>query len=67
MLSGALQEIDNTDKLSDLKRGIFQGKRRPSVTIGVFPSTESTSFRHFKIAAEKLNGKFYLAYFISDK
>lgn len=65
-LSGAIQRLPNESKLSEFKKGIVGGKKRSSVTIGVFPSDQDTSFQHFQIAAEKLSGKYYVAYFINE-
>ncbi|ULU00509.1 hypothetical protein L3Y34_001165 [Caenorhabditis briggsae] len=65
-LLGPLQKLPNESKFTDFKKGIVNGKKRPSVTIGVFPSDQDTSFQHFQIATEKLAGKYYTAYFINE-
>lgn len=65
-LLGPLQKLENEYKLSEFKKGIVNGRKRSSVTIGVFPSMEDTSFQHFQIAAEKLAGKYYAVYFINQ-
>ncbi|EGT52035.1 hypothetical protein CAEBREN_16550 [Caenorhabditis brenneri] len=65
-LMGSFQKLADESKLSEFKKGIVNGKKRSSVTIGVFPSDQDTSFQHFQIAAEKLAGKYYTAYFINE-
>uniref|UniRef100_A0A1I7TBF8 Endoplasmic reticulum resident protein 27 n=1 Tax=Caenorhabditis tropicalis TaxID=1561998 RepID=A0A1I7TBF8_9PELO len=63
---GSFNKLENESKLSEFKKGIVRGKKRSSVTIGVFPSEKDTSFQHFQIAAENLAGKYYVAYFINE-
>ncbi|KAF1761913.1 hypothetical protein GCK72_010172 [Caenorhabditis remanei] len=63
---GPIQKLSNESELSKFKKGIVNGKKRLSVTIGVFPSEQDTSFQHFQISAEKLAGKYYSSYFINE-
>ncbi|CAI2349660.1 unnamed protein product [Caenorhabditis sp. 36 PRJEB53466] len=65
VLAGNIQKIDSESQLAELKKGVFMGKKRMSVTIGIFGSEEDTSLQHLRIASEKLAGKYYLAYFIN--
>ncbi|CAI5444985.1 unnamed protein product [Caenorhabditis angaria] len=55
------------EDIVETKKGFWRAKKRNAVTIGVFRSSEDAEYKHFRIAAEKLAGKYYLAHAFVDQ
>nr|CDJ90962.1 Unknown [Haemonchus contortus] len=61
MVSGPLIELGNDDSVKKAKKGLIFGSSPHPTTIGTFPDRDCAEYLHFKIAAERLHGRYFIA------
>ncbi|CAI4224719.1 unnamed protein product [Auanema sp. JU1783] len=66
MINSPFVELKTEGDLKSAKKGVLPDieDEFSAVTIGIFPESTGTAFRHFEIAAEKLKGRYAVALFV---
>ena len=61
MMNGPVIALEDAEEAKKAKRGEIAGLQLSAVTIGVFPSEEHSSYRHFQIVAQSFYGRYAMA------
>ncbi|PIO74632.1 hypothetical protein TELCIR_03357 [Teladorsagia circumcincta] len=64
MVSGPVIELGNDDSVKKAKKGLIFGSEPHPVTIGTFPDRDCSEYQHFKLAADRLQGRYFMAVII---
>ncbi|KAK0421314.1 hypothetical protein QR680_015174 [Steinernema hermaphroditum] len=69
LINGPMIKVHDLEELKEARKGrlaLFEGTR-PAITVGVFPTEEAIEFNHFEKAAQLLNGRYHIVYFINEE